>query len=97
MSGAFRLVVVGLVAGAAGWAGLAAGERGITVATLTGHARMQIASWSGTEAPTPFPGDMKQAAPSVPPVLVMENCEIFFRQFDGSLLPEGGDFGADPS
>lgn len=76
MSGAFRLVVVGLVAGAAGWAGLAAGERGITVATLTGHARMQIASWSGTEAPTPFPGDMKQAAPFGP--------VIYYRHPDGS-------------
>ena len=75
MSATFRLVLLGLMAGAAGWAGLAAGERGITVAALTTHARMQIASWQGTEAAVPPAGDMQQAAPSGP--------VIYYRHPDG--------------
>ena len=78
MSATFRLVLLGLVAGAAGWAGLAAGERGITMAALTTHARMQIASWQGTEAAVLPAGGMQQATPFGP--------VIYYRHPDG--LPE---------
>ncbi len=77
MSGTGKLLLV-LVAGAAGWAGLAAGERGITVAMLADQARMQIASWQESKAAVPPAGDPAQSAP-VGPV-------IYWRHPDG--LPE---------
>ena len=78
MSATSRLVLLALVAGAAGWAGLAAGERGITVATLADIAGMQIASWQGTEAAVPPDGGLQQAASSGP--------VIYYRHPDG--LPD---------
>ena len=78
MSATAKLVVLGLVAGAAGWAGLAAGGRGITVASLANHARMQIASWQGTEAAVLPAGGMQKAVPSGP--------VIYYRHPDG--VPE---------
>ncbi len=76
MSATSRLVLLALVAGAAGWAGLAAGERGITVAALVNLAGMQIASWQGTEAAV-RPGVMQQTAPL--------GQVIYFRHPDGVL------------
>ncbi len=91
MSATSRLVLLGLVAGAAGWAGIAAGERGITVATLTNHARMQIASWQGTGAAVLPAGGMRQAAPSEP--------VIYYRHPDGlaewSGVPKATEDGRD--
>ena len=78
MSVTSKLVLVGLVSGASGWAGLAAGERGITVAALFDVARMQIASWQGIEAAVPPDGGIAAAAPSGP--------VIYFRHPDG--LPD---------
>ena len=75
MSVTSRLVLLALMAGAGGWAGLAAGERGITVAALTNHARMQIASWQGTEVGVPPESGMQQASPSGP--------VIYYRHPDG--------------
>ena len=75
MSGTARLGLLGLVAGAAGWAGLAAGERGISVAMLADQARMQIASWQGTEAAVLPAVDMQKAVPSGP--------VIYYRHPDG--------------
>lgn len=74
MSATSRLVLLALVAGAAGWAGLTAGERGMTVAALVDLAGMQIASWQGSEAAVLPAGDL----PSGP--------VIYFRHPDG--LPE---------
>lgn len=74
MSATSRLVLLALVAGAAGWAGLAAGERGMTVAALVDLAGMQIASRQGSDATVPPADDM----PSGP--------VIYFRHPDG--LPE---------
>ncbi len=75
MSGAGKLLLA-LVAGAAGWAGLAAGERGITVAVLTNHLSMQIASWQESEAAVPPAPDKVQPAPTGP--------VIYYRHPDGS-------------
>ena len=78
MSATSRLIVLALVAGAAGWAGLAAGERGMTVAALVDLAGMEIASWQGTEAAVPPAGGMQLTASSGP--------VIYYRHPDG--LPE---------
>ena len=75
MSATSRLIVLALVAGAAGWAGLAAGERGMTVAALVDLAGMEIASWQGTEAAVPPAGGMQQTASSGP--------VIYYRHPDG--------------
>ena len=53
MSALFRLVFLGLLTGAAGWAGLAAGGRGITLATLADQIRVQFASLQGSNAAVP--------------------------------------------
>ena len=74
MSAPLKLVLFALVAGAAGWAGLAAGERGITVATLTDQARMQIALLQGTTAAAP-PDSGMGPAPT--------GAVIYFRHPDG--------------
>lgn len=58
MSGAVRLLMTGLVVGGAAWAGLTAGERGVTLAVLREAAVSQIAVLAGREAeamPTPEP------------------------------------------
>ena len=58
MSGAARLLALGIVAGAAAWGGLTAGERGVTVGTLGEAAVMQVSMLMGGEAaamPDPEP------------------------------------------
>lgn len=50
MSGATRLLAFGIVAGAAAWGGLTAGERGITVDALREAAVMQVSMLVGREA-----------------------------------------------
>ncbi|MCT8330765.1 efflux RND transporter periplasmic adaptor subunit [Albidovulum sediminis] len=50
MSGAVRLLMMGLVAGSAAWVGLAAGERGVTSDGLREAAVAQIAVLMGREA-----------------------------------------------
>lgn len=58
MSGAARLVTFGVVAGAAAWGGLAAGERGITVSSLQDAAVMQVSMLLGRDVaamPAPEP------------------------------------------
>ena len=58
MSTLGKLTAIVLVAGAAGWAGLTAGERGITVASLSGMAEMQLAALMGSDAAAmPGPAD----------------------------------------
>ena len=58
MSGAARLVTLGVVAGAAAWGGLAAGERGFTVSSLQDAAVMQVSMLLGRDVaamPAPEP------------------------------------------
>ena len=58
MSGAARLLAFGVVAGAAAWGGLTAGERGITVDSLREAAVMQVSMLMGRDAaamPDPEP------------------------------------------
>jgi Cu(I)/Ag(I) efflux system membrane fusion protein len=50
MSGAGRLVLTALVAGAAGWGGLVAGERGVTVDGLRAMVAGQVAQLTGRDA-----------------------------------------------
>jgi Cu(I)/Ag(I) efflux system membrane fusion protein len=50
VSGATRLLAFGIVAGAAAWGGLTAGERGITVDALREAAAMQVSMLIGREA-----------------------------------------------
>jgi membrane fusion protein, copper/silver efflux system len=49
MSGAARLLALGVVAGAAAWGGLTAGERGMTVAALREAAVMQVSMLLGRD------------------------------------------------
>ena len=58
MSSAARLLALGVVAGAAAWGGLTAGERGITVGSLREAAVMQVSMLMGRDAaamPKPEP------------------------------------------
>ncbi len=73
MSGTVRLLMTGLVAGGAAWAGLTAGERGVTVAGLHEAAVTQWAALMGREAEA-----MSAAEPTGP--------VIYWRHPDG--LPE---------
>jgi Cu(I)/Ag(I) efflux system membrane fusion protein len=73
MSGAGRLVVTALVAGAAAWGGLAAGERGVTVTGLRDAVAAQVAMLTGRGAAA-----MPVAEPTGP--------VIYWRHPDG--LPE---------
>lgn len=73
MSGAMRLAMTGLVAGAAALGGLAAGERGVTVAGLREAAVAQLAALTGREAAA------MPAAEATGPI-------IYWRHPDG--LPE---------
>lgn len=50
MNRSIRLLMTGIIAGGAAWAGLTAGERGVTVAGLRAVAVAQIAALSGREA-----------------------------------------------
>lgn len=45
-----KLALIAVVGGTAGWAGLAAGERGLSLATLSGAAWVQLAPWLGQDA-----------------------------------------------
>ena len=74
MSVTSRLVLLALVAGTAGWAGLEAGERGITVATLADQARMQVAFWQNTKAAVPAYGSSRQTS---------VDAVIYYRHPDG--------------
>lgn len=73
MSGAVRLLTLTLVAGGAAWGGLAAGERGVTVASLREAAVAQVTALTGREAAA------MPAAQATGPV-------IYWRHPDG--LPE---------
>ncbi|MBU2358339.1 MAG: efflux RND transporter periplasmic adaptor subunit [Alphaproteobacteria bacterium] len=67
-----KVVLIGIVGGAAGWAGLAAGDKGWTPATLADGVRTQIAAVAGTKAEA-----MTAAAPEATgPV-------IYYRHPDG--------------
>ncbi|MDP2740390.1 MAG: efflux RND transporter periplasmic adaptor subunit [Pseudorhodobacter sp.] len=73
-----KLTAAALVAGTAGWVGLTAGERGITMASLSGMAEAQLAVLMGSDAAA-MPGtDVTQAAANDP--------VIYWRHPDG--LPE---------
>lgn len=74
MSVTSRLVLLALVAGTAGWAGLEAGERGITVATFADQARMQVAFWQDTKAAVPPDGSARQTS---------SDAVIYYRHPDG--------------
>ena len=78
MSTLGKLTAIVLVAGAAGWAGLTAGERGITVASLSGMAEMQLAALMGSDAAA-MPGPDDTHAEPTGPI-------IYWRHPDG--LPE---------
>ena len=78
MSALGKLTAVVLVAGTAGWVGLTAGERGITVASLSGMAEMQLAALMGNDAAAIPGADAPQAEPTGP--------VIYWRHPDG--LPE---------
>jgi Cu(I)/Ag(I) efflux system membrane fusion protein len=73
VSGATRLLAFGIVAGAAAWGGLTAGERGITVDALREAAVMQVSMLMGREVAA-----MPEAAPT--------GAIIYWRHPDG--LPE---------
>lgn len=68
-----KLVLIAVIGGAAGWAGLAAGGRGVTPAVLTDHARTQVYEWLGQDA-------MAMQAPQP------DGPVIYYRHPDG--LPE---------
>ena len=78
MSAVGKLTAAVLVAGSAGWIGLTAGEKGITVASLIGMAEMQLAALMGNDAVAMPGGDAPEAEPTGP--------VIYWRHPDG--LPE---------
>ena len=78
MSAVGKLTAAVLVAGTAGWIGLTAGEKGITVASLMGMAEMQIAVLMGNDAVAMSGADAPEAEPTGP--------VIYWRHPDG--LPE---------
>jgi len=78
MSAFGKLTAAVLVAGTAGWVGLTAGEKGITVASLTAMAEMQLAMFTGNDAAAMPSVDAPQAEPTGP--------VIYWRHPDG--LPE---------
>ncbi|MEH7828817.1 efflux RND transporter periplasmic adaptor subunit [Gemmobacter denitrificans] len=73
MSGALRFLMTALVAGGAAWGGLAAGERGVTLASLRDAAVAQVSALTGRGAAA-----MPAAEPTGP--------VIYWRHPDG--LPE---------
>lgn len=73
MSAYGKLALIALVGGAAGWAGLIAGGRGVTPAMLVDQGRLQLEGWLGEEAIA-----MQNPEPTGP--------LIYYRQPDG--LPE---------
>ena len=73
MSGLARLAMMGLVAGAAAWGGLTAGERGVTITGLRETVVGQVAVLMGREAEA-----MPAAVPS--------GAVVYWRHPDG--LPE---------
>lgn len=65
MSAVGKLTAAVLVAGSAGWIGLTAGEKGITVASLIGMAEMQLAVLMGmTQSPCRVLTPLKQSRPA---------------------------------
>jgi len=78
MSAFGKLTAAVLVAGTAGWVGLTAGEKGITLASLMGMAEMQIAVLMGNDAVAMQGSDAAEAEPTGP--------VIYWRHPDG--LPE---------
>ena len=78
MSAFGKLTAAVLVAGTAGWVGLTAGEKGITVADLMGMAEIKLAVLMGNDAVAMPGADTPQAEPSGP--------VIYWRHPDG--LPE---------
>ncbi len=90
MSVVGKLVLIGLVGGAAGWAGLSAGERGITVAALVQLARMQVGFWQG----------QKMAPAAATPKTAASGPVTYYRHPDGlpdwslsaALTSDGRDF-----
>lgn len=78
MSAFGKLIAATLVAGTAGWVGLTAGEKGITVASLSGKAEMQFTELIGNDAAALLGFGGTQAAATGP--------IIYWRHPDG--LPE---------
>jgi Cu(I)/Ag(I) efflux system membrane fusion protein len=78
MSAVGKLTAAALVAGTAGWVGLTAGEKGITVASVLGMAEMQLAVLMGNDAVAMPGANTPQAEPTGP--------VIYWRHPDG--LPE---------
>ena len=72
MSGLGKLVLVAAVGAAAGWAGLAAGQKGITLAMLVDRAEMELAMLTGGDAAASQSG---ARAPSGP--------VLYYRHPDG--------------
>lgn len=73
-----KLAATAIIAGTAGWIGLTAGEKGITAASLTEMAKMQLALLMGNDA-VAMPGAVASQAEPTGPV-------IYWRHPDG--LPE---------
>jgi Cu(I)/Ag(I) efflux system membrane fusion protein len=73
-----KLTAAVLVAGTAGWVGLTAGEKGITVASLSGMAERQLAALMGNDAAAMPSADAPKVEPTGP--------IIYWRHPDG--LPE---------
>ncbi|MGO4909889.1 efflux RND transporter periplasmic adaptor subunit [Pseudorhodobacter sp. W20_MBD10_FR17] len=67
-----KLILIGAVGGLAGWAGLAAGGKGLTPAMLADAAQVQVAMWTGQD-PKAMPAAAKVAAGPV----------IYYRHPDG--------------
>ena len=78
MSALGKLTAAVLVAGTAGWVGLTAGEKGITVASLSGMAERQLAALMGNDAAAMPSADAPKVEPTGP--------IIYWRHPDG--LPE---------
>lgn len=78
MSAVGKLTAAVLVAGTAGWIGLTAGEKGITVASLIGMAELQLGVLMGNDAVAMPGADAPEAEPTGP--------VIYWRHPDG--LPE---------
>ena len=76
-----KSLLIGVVGVAAGWAGLSAGENGITAAHLASLARMQMATWQGVD-PAAGSGAVPATAAQTGPV-------IYYRHPDG--LPQWSD------
>lgn len=66
MSALGKLTAAVLVAGTAAWVGLTAGEKGLTVASLSGMAERQLAALMGNDAAATPSADAPKVKPTGP-------------------------------